>query len=274
MRKTIKKELKEVYSRVKADIRFVDHHLAHAANAYFLSPYQDAAILVLDAVGEDSTTSIYSVSNDKITLIQQQIYPNSIGLLYSAFTYFLGFKVNSDEYKVMGLAPYGNKNSEETNRFVSIIKDNLAEIHEDGGIVLNTKYFSFMYSDKMVNDKKWERLFGLSKRNVGEEITISHKNLALAIQLITEEIFCKLAVTVKNIVGKTNLCISGGCAMNCAANGVLLKTHLFDNIYVPYAPDDSGCAIGAALVCSSLMNGKIEDTSFIGPEYDLSLIHI
>lgn len=222
----------------------------------------------MDAVGEDSTTSIYSVSNDKITLIQQQIYPNSIGLLYSAFTYFLGFKVNSDEYKVMGLAPYGNKNSEETNRFVSIIKDNLAEIHEDGGIVLNTKYFSFMYSDKMVNDKKWERLFGLSKRNVGEEITISHKNLALAIQLITEEIFCKLAVTVKNIVGKTNLCISGGCAMNCAANGVLLKTHLFDNIYVPYAPDDSGCAIGAALVCSSLMNGKIEDTSFIGPEYD------
>ena len=236
MRKTIKKELKEVYSRVKADIRFVDHHLAHAANAYFLSPYQDAAILVLDAVGEDSTTSIYSVSNDKITLIQQQIYPNSIGLLYSAFTYFLGFKVNSDEYKVMGLAPYGNKNSEETNRFV--------------------------------NDKKWERLFGLSKRDVGEEITISHKNLALAIQLITEEIFCKLAVTVKNIVGKTNLCISGGCALNCAANGVLLKTHLFDNIYVPYAPDDSGCAIGAALVCSSLMNGKIEDTSFIGPEYD------
>lgn len=268
MRKTIKKELKEVYSRVKADIRFVDHHLAHAANAYFLSPYQDAAILVLDAVGEDSTTSIYSVSNDKITLIQQQIYPNSIGLLYSAFTYFLGFKVNSDEYKVMGLAPYGNKNSEETNRFVSIIKDNLVEIHEDGGIVLNTKYFSFMYSDKMVNDKKWERLFGLSKRDVGEEITISHKNLALAIQLITEEIFCKLAVTIKNIVGKTNLCISGGCALNCAANGVLLKTHLFDNIYVPYAPDDSGCAIGAALVCSSLMNGKIEDTSFIGPEYD------
>ena len=95
--------------------------------------------------------------------------------------------MNSDEYKVMGLAPYGNKNSEETNRFVSIIKDNLVEIHEDGGIVLNTKYFSFMYSDKMVNDKKWERLFGLSKRDVGEEITISHKNLALAIQLITEE---------------------------------------------------------------------------------------
>ena len=268
MRKTIKQELKNIYGKVQADIRFVDHHLAHAANAYFLSPYQDAAILVLDAVGEESTTSIYSASDGEVTLIQKQVYPNSIGLLYSAFTYFLGFKVNSDEYKVMGLAPYGKKDSEETKRFIRIIKDNLVDVHEDGSIVLNTKYFSFMYSDKMVDDHKWERLFGIRKRKEGEEITASHQNLALAIQLITEDIFCKLASTVKLITGRSNLCISGGCALNCAANGEILKSHLFANVYAPYAPDDSGCAIGAALACSTMIDKDINDSSFIGPDYD------
>lgn len=268
MRKTITQKLNHVYGKVRADIRFVDHHLAHAANAYFLSPYQDAVILVLDAVGEESTTSIYNASDGEITLIKKQVYPNSIGLLYSAFTYFLGFKVNSDEYKVMGLAPYGNKDSEETKRFIRIIKDNLVAVHEDGSIVLNTKYFSFMYSDKMVGDHNWERLFGIRKRNEGEEISASHQNLALAIQLITEDVFCKLASTVKNITGKSNLCISGGCALNCAANGEILKSHLFENVYVPYAPDDSGCAIGAALSCSSMVDKNINDSSFIGPDYD------
>lgn len=268
MCKTIKQELNHIYDNVKADIRFVDHHLAHAANAYFLSPYQDAAILVLDAVGEESTTSIYNASNGEFTLIQKQVYPNSIGLLYSAFTYFLGFKVNSDEYKVMGLAPYGKKDSEETKQFIKIIKDNLVDVHEDGSIVLNTKYFSFMYSDTMVDDQKLERLFGIHKRNEGEEITASHQNLALAIQLLTEDIFCKLASTVKNITGNSNLCISGGCALNCAANGEILKNHLFDNVYVPYAPDDSGCAIGAALACSTMVDKDINDSSFIGPDYD------
>ena len=268
MRKTIKRELKGLYGQVRADIRFVDHHLAHAANAYSLSSYQDAAILVLDAVGEDSTTSIYSTSDGKISLIQQQVYPNSIGLLFSAFTYFLGFQVNSDEYKVMGLAPYGKKDSDETNQFIRIIKDNLVDVHEDGSIMLNTKYFSFMYSDKMVDDKKWEKLFGLRKRNEGDIITTSHKNLALAIQSLTENIICKLALTAKKITGKSNLCISGGCALNCAASGVILKSHLFDSVYVPYAPDDSGCAIGAAFVCSSMVNEKLDDSSFIGPDYD------
>lgn len=268
MRKTIKQELNHFYGKVRADIRFVDHHLAHAANAYFLSPYQDAAILVLDAVGEDSTTSIYNASDGEIALIKKQVYPNSIGLLYSAFTYFLGFKVNSDEYKVMGLAPYGKKDSEETKRFIRIIKDNLVDVHEDGSIVLNTKYFSFMYFDKMMDDQKWERLFGIRKRNEGEEITASHQNLALAIQLITEDIFCKLTSTVKNVTGKSNLCISGGCALNCAANGEILKSHLFENVYVPYAPDDSGCAIGAALACSTMVDKDINDSSFIGPYYD------
>ena len=267
MRKTIKHELNHIYGNVKADIRFVDHHLAHAANAYFLSPYQDAAILVLDAVGEESTTSIYSASNSEITLIQKQVYPNSMGLLYSAFTYFLGFKVNSDEYKVMGLAPYGKKDSDETKRFITIIKDSLVDVHEDGSIVLNTKYFSFMHSDKMVDKQKWERLFGIHKRDEGEEITASHQNLALAIQLLTEDIFCKLASTAKNITGKSNLCISGGCALNCAANGEILKSHLFGNVYVPFAPDDSGCAIGAALACSSMVHKDINDSSFIGPDY-------
>ena len=135
MRNTIKKELKGVFGHVNADIRFIDHHLAHAANAYFLSPYQDAAILVIDAVGEESTTSIYSASNGEITLLQKQVYPNSIGLLYSAFTYFLGFKVNSDEYKVMGLAPYGKNEAKETKRYISIIKDNLVDVCEDGSIM-------------------------------------------------------------------------------------------------------------------------------------------
>ena len=277
MRKTIKEKIEETYGKVKSEIRFVDHHLAHAANAYYLSSFTDAAVLVLDAVGEESTTSLYKASNGEISLIQQQTYPHSVGLLYSAFTYFLGFKVNSDEYKVMGLAPYGDKDSNETNRFVRIIKKHIVNIHEDGGIELNAEYFTFMYSDRMINDKKWEKLFGVCKRNNESEIKQSHKNLALAIQSITEDIFLKLARTANRITGCKRLCISGGCALNCAANGIILRNEIFEQVYVPYAPDDSGCAIGAALACSYIDNKqivKLRDSSFIGPDFlNTEMVH-
>lgn len=271
MRSTIMHELKRFESKFSGNIKFVDHHLAHAANAYYLSSFDKCAILVLDAVGEESTTSIYKAERGQITLLQQQLYPHSVGLLYSAFTYFLGFYVNSDEYKVMGLAPYGDADDPETRSFVEKITTKLVTINDNGSIKLNTSYFTFMYEDQMVDDSKWEKLFGIQKRDQKAEITQSHKNLAFAIQSVTESIFKYLAKTAMQIAGSDNLCISGGCALNCAANGALLNAGIANAIYVPYAPDDSGCSIGAALGCS-LIGQKIKsqpsDISFIGPECD------
>lgn len=269
MRSTIVHELKLLEGKFKGEIKFVDHHLAHAANAYYLSSFDECAIMVLDAVGEDSTTSIYKAEHGYITLMQQQSYPHSVGLLYSAFTYYLGFAVNSDEYKIMGLAPYGDADDPETQSFIDKITNNIVSICDDESIRLNTDYFTFMYEDRMVDDTTWERLLSIRKRDKQDEISQSHKNLAYAVQFVVERIFKKLALTALQITNTDKLCISGGCALNCAANGCLLKEDIVDAIYVPYAPDDSGCSIGAALACSLIGQEKtaISDSSFIGPEF-------
>lgn len=257
MKQTIMKSLNEIWhQKIKWDIRFVEHHLSHAAMAYFTSSFDNAAILVVDAVGENATSSIFKATGCKIEPIKQQTFPNSVGLLYSAFTYFLGFQVNSDEYKVMGLAPYGDLRSEQTQRFINIIKTKLVNLENDGSITINPKYFTFMVGLRMIDDHVWTKLFGIAKRETDTPITAVHKNLAAAIQSVTEEIFLKLATHTKSLTQCSNLCISGGCALNCAAMGKIKKSGLFANVFVPFAPGDDGGAIGAALAFNALASGK------------------
>lgn len=257
MKSTIKKSLNELYQqRVNWDIRFVEHHLSHAAMAYFTSTFENAAVLVVDAVGENATTSLYNATGCKIECIKQQNFPNSVGLLYSAFTYFLGFQVNSDEYKVMGLAPYGDLCAEQTQQFVNIIKTKLVSIEDDGSIILNHKYFTFMVGLRMVDDRVWAKLFGIAKREANTPIKAEHKNLAAAIQYVTEEIFLKLTTHIKSLTQCDNLCISGGCALNCAAIGKIKASGLFSKVFVPFAPGDDGGAIGAALAFYAILSGK------------------
>lgn len=254
---TIMKSLNELcHCKINWDIRFVEHHLSHAAMAYFTSPFENAAVLVVDAVGENATTSLFKASGYKIESIKQQSFPNSVGLLYSAFTYFLGFQVNSDEYKVMGLAPYGNIGAKQTQRFINIIKTKLVSIGDDGSIIINQKYFTFMVGQRMVDDHMWTKLFGIAKRETNAPIRTEHKNLAIAIQNVIEEIFLKLATHIKSLTQCNNLCISGGCALNCSAMGKIKGSGLFSNVFVPFAPGDDGGAIGAALVFHALMSGK------------------
>lgn len=257
MKSTIMKSLNELcHQKIKWDIRFVEHHLSHAAMAYFTSQFDNAAILVVDAVGENATTSLFKAVGCKIECVKQQSFPNSVGLLYSAFTYFLGFQVNSDEYKVMGLAPYGNLRDEQTQRFINIIKTKLVNIGTDGSIIINQKYFTFMVGLRMVDDHVWTKLFGIAKRETGTPIMAAHKNLAAAIQNVTEEIFLNLATHIKSLIQCDNLCISGGCALNCAAMGRIKASGLFSNVFVPFAPGDDGGAIGAALAFHALASGE------------------
>lgn len=269
MKGLIRKEMKRHFGTCRADVRFVPHHLAHAACSYYLSPFDEAAVLVVDAVGEKSTTSIFKVAGNDFTLIQQQEFPHSLGLLYSSFTYFLGFQVNSDEYKVMGLAPYGEAKNEETQRFIRIILDELVKLHDDGAIELNKRLFTFMYDDRMIDAQRWEQLFGLPIRQKDDPTTQSHMNLAFAIQHVTEMAMLRLAQTSLDLTGSSNLCLAGGCALNCVANGQL-AAQLPTKVYVPYAPDDSGCSIGAALTCAYIgadAGAKVCDTPYLGPEY-------
>lgn len=260
MKSTIMKSLNKLcQQKINWDIRFVEHHLSHAAMAYFTSTFENAAVLVVDAVGENATTSLFKAIGGKIECIKQQSFPNSVGLLYSAFTYFLGFQVNSDEYKVMGLAPYGDLRAEQTQRFINIIKTKLVSIGDDGSIIINQKYFTFMVGLKMVDDRVWTKLFGIAKRDTNTPIKAEHKNLAAAIQCVTEEIFLKLAAHIKSLTQCHNLCISGGCALNCSAMGKIKASGLFTNVFVPFAPGDDGGAIGAALAFHTLAS----DTRFL-----------
>lgn len=257
MKSTIMKSLNEIcHKKIKWDIRFVEHHLSHAAMAYLTSQFDNAAILVVDAVGENATTSLFKACGCKIECIKQQSFPNSVGLLYSAFTYYLGFQVNSDEYKVMGLAPYGDLSAEQTRQFINIIKTKLVNIGPDGSIVINQKYFTFMVGLRMVDERVWTKLFGISKRRPNTPIAEVHKNLAAAIQNVTEEIFLKLATHIKSLTHSNNLCVSGGCALNCAAMGCIKASGLFANVFVPFAPGDDGGAIGAALAFYALVYSK------------------
>jgi carbamoyltransferase len=249
IKQRILKRLKKLEGKVPKDLRllFPEHHLSHASSAFFTAPFDEAAILTIDGVGEWTTASISIGEGNSIQLLKEMRFPHSVGLLYSAFTFFLGFKVNSGEYKLMGLAGYGNSLDESTQKYVTLIKSKLITLHDDGSIELNMNYFSFLTSLRMVQPKKWEALFGLKKREEGDEFNQNHANLAIAIQKVTEEIVLKLASEAKRLTGSHNLCISGGVALNCVSNGNLERSGLFDQIYVYPASGDSGGALGAAL---------------------------
>ncbi|MEA3448090.1 MAG: carbamoyltransferase [Bacteroidota bacterium] len=237
----------EPFNKKQLKLLFSEHHLSHAASTFFVSPFRDAAIITMDGVGEWSTATISQGNNNKIKLLQSLNFPHSPGLLYSAFTYYLGFRVNSGEYKMMGLAPYGNPESRETKGFIHLIKTHLADVKSDGSIWLNQKYFNYATGLTMVKSKKWKKLFGFPRRKPESKITQQHCNLAFAIQAVTEEIVIKMAYQAKKLTNADNLCMAGGVALNSVANGVLADEGIFKNIFIQPAAGDAGGAPGAAL---------------------------
>lgn len=253
-----------------------EHHISHAASAFFPSPYEKAAIITMDGVGEWATTTIGYGDGNSIKLLQEIEYPHSLGLLYSAFTYFCGFKVNSGDYKLMGLAPYGKP------VFYQLIKDNLIDIKEDGSYRLNLEYFDFQYGRAMTNEK-FAELFGGGRREPESRITKREMDMAASVQKVTEEIVILTARHAKEVVGEDveNLVLAGGVALNCVANGELLRQGIFKNIWVQPAAGDAGGALGAALYYYYQKCGKnrisdeIHDKqkgSYLGPAYNIEEI--
>jgi len=276
LKNIIKKELSNFGNIENIKLLFPEHHLSHAASAFFPSPFENAAILTVDGVGEWATSTISYGEKNRIKIIKELNFPHSVGLLYSAFTYYLGFKVNSGEYKLMGLAPYGNPYSKETKKFIDLIKKNIVDIKEDGSIFLNQEYFNYCTGLVMTNNKKWKDLFGFSPRLPEGEIEQYHCNMAYAIQNITEEILIKMAKTAKEITNSKNLCLAGGVALNCVANSKILESKIFENIWIQPASGDAGGALGSALAIYHMyfnQERKIElpdlmQGSYLGPDFD------
>ena len=254
----------------KKKLLFCEHHLSHAASAFYPSPYETAAILTLDGVGEWTTTSV-AVGNGKSLEIKKEIhFPHSLGLLYSAFTYYLGFKVNSGEYKVMGLASYGKP------RYAEIIKDKLINIFEDGSFQLDMSYFNYATGLTMTN-KKFNLLFDGPPRNPESPLTQREMDLASSIQSVLEDIVIKLAKKIAHDTGKKNLCLAGGVALNCVVNGILSREKIFEKIWIQPASGDAGGSLGAALATWHLhfnkeryVNKKQDSMNgaFLGPRYE------
>ncbi len=236
------KKLKEIDRNInwKERLLFSEHHLSHAASAFYPSPFESAAILTLDGVGEWTTTSLSLGNGNKIDFIKEIHFPHSLGLLYSAFTYYLGFKVNSGEYKVMGLAPYGQP------KYVDLITKHLINISADGSFQLDMSYFNYLSGLKMTN-KKFEKLFKGPPRRSETKITQREMDIAASIQKVTEEIIVKLAKNIAKITGERNICLAGGVALNCVVNGILIREKIFDNIWIQPAAGDAGGSLGAAL---------------------------
>ena len=241
IKKIIKSELKKLGPKKKfPKFEFFDHHYSHAAASFYPSPFKEAAILCMDGVGEWTTTSAWIGKDNHIEKIWEINFPDSLGLLYSAFTSFCGFRVNSGEYKLMGLAPYGDP------IYANLIKKELINVREDGSFKLNLEYFSFYYDFKMTNEK-FNNLFNISPREPESKITQNYMDIAASIQEVTTEIVSKLAQSLKNETGLNNLCLSGGVALNCVANGNLATSKSFNDIWIQPASGDAGSSIGAAL---------------------------
>jgi len=275
-KKMLFKELKRHDENFKDESRlfFSEHHLSHAASAFFPSPFDDAIVLTADGVGEWATTTVAIGKGNKIDIKKEIHFPHSLGLLYSAFTYYTGFKVNSGEYKLMGLAPYG----------VPIYKDKILEklidIKEDGSFRLDQTYFNYATGLTMTN-RKFDDLFGQKPRNEKKDkLTQFHMDIAASIQEVTEEVMIKLSRSLKKEYGIANLCLAGGVALNCVANGKILKSKIFDNIWIQPASGDAGGSLGAALALwydeqnnPRTINPKDDmQGSYLGPEYTQSEI--
>ncbi|MBR4489911.1 hypothetical protein IKP13_04685, partial [bacterium] len=275
MKDMLREELAKLGGRIPK-LYFPEHHLSHAASAFYPSPFKDAAILTLDGVGEWGTLTICHGNGNKIKVLKELDFPHSIGLFYTAFTYYCGFKVNSGEYKLMGLAPYGNKNSEETREIKRKILENMIDLREDGSFLLNMDYFDYATGLSMTNDVKWEKLFGFPRRKSESELTQQYMNMAYALQEITEEMVLKLAETAKELTKSENIVLAGGVALNCVANGKLLRTKMFKGIWVQPASGDAGGSLGAALALRYISFGhertEINERdsmkgAYLGPEF-------
>ena len=266
----------ESFDKKKVRLLFPEHHLSHAASAFYPSPFEEAAILTIDGVGEWATASICHGKGKDIQIMKELKFPHSLGLLYSAFTYFLGFKVNSGEYKLMGLAPYGVPGSEQVRRYVDAIKTVLADIKEDGSVWLNQQYFNYATGLTMVHEEKWEKLFGFKTRKPEDELQLHHCNLGLAIQEVTEEAVLKMAKEAKRLTGAEYLCMAGGVALNCVANGKVYNAGIFKDIFIQPAAGDAGGALGAAQAAYHIYFGQERKKpscldgmkgSYLGPEF-------
>jgi carbamoyltransferase len=249
---------------------FGEHHQSHAASAFFPSPYEEAAVLCMDGVGEWATTSLGWGQGNKLEMLREIHFPHSIGLLYSAFTYYTGFKVNSGEYKVMGLAPYGEP------KYKDLILDKIVDLKEDGTFRLDQSYFDYCTGLRMTNDKFADLFGGPARKPDKELLTQKHMDLAASIQAVTEEIVLRLARSVKKETGAKNICLAGGVALNCVANGKLLRENIFDGIWVQPAAGDAGGAVGAAYAAyhgflgqERKLNGHLDGMagSYLGPEF-------
>ena len=262
----IRKKLGKDYT---GPLVYSEHHESHAASAFFPSPFDEAAVVTIDGVGEWATTTIGEGRANKIRLIEHLDFPHSLGLLYSAFTYYTGFRVNSGEYKLMGLAPYGDP------KFIDLIREELIDIREDGSFRLNMKYFNYCQGLTMTN-KRFDRLFGRPPRKPETELDEFHMDVAASIQQVTEEIVLKLVRHAYDLTGHKNLCLAGGVALNCVANGRLLREGPFENVWIQPAAGDAGGALGAAMMVwyqlleNPRTSGKLDGqgASYLGPTFD------
>ena len=254
---------------IKDKIFFTDHHHSHAASAFYPSPFKEAIVLTMDGVGEWTTTSVYLGKNNSLELKKEINFPHSLGLLYSAFTYFLGFKVNDGEYKVMGLAPYGEP------KYIEIIKNYLIDIKKDGSFRLNQRYFNYSTGLTMTN-RRFCKLFQMEVRKASDKLLQKHMDIAASIQLVLEEIILLLTKNLRKEYGKKDLCLAGGVALNCVANGKILKKKYFKNLWVQPAAGDAGGSVGAALAIyyehfkkKRFINSKKDSmkNSYLGPAF-------
>jgi carbamoyltransferase len=264
LRGTIRKELPEL--RADCAVLFTEHHQAHAASAFYPSPFNEAAILTVDGVGEWATTTIGTGRGSEIRLLKEMRFPHSLGLLYSAFTDYCGFRINSGEYKLMGLAPYGEP------QYADAIRENLVDVKPDGSFRMNMDYFDFLGGTTMTNGR-FHRLFGGPPRGAEETIEQRHMDVARSIQLVCEEIMLRLARHARDLTGCENLCLAGGVALNCVANGHILREKIFKRIWIQPAAGDAGGALGAALAAWHSQEARIPAANdsmrgaLLGPEY-------
>jgi len=251
-------------------ILFSEHHESHAASAFYPSPFQEAAVLTMDGVGEWATTSIGVGKGHQLDLVQELSFPHSLGLLYSAFTYYLGFKVNSGEYKVMGLAPYGEP------KYVDLIRDNLIDLKEDGSFRMDMKYFNFLGGLTMTNSR-FDRLMGAPARKQETRLEQREMDIASSLQVVTEEVMLKMSRYVRKLTGMKSLCLAGGVALNCVGNGKILREKVFDALWIQPAAGDAGGAAGVALCIwhkvlkneRKVVAGKdAMKGAYLGPQFD------
>jgi carbamoyltransferase len=275
-RRNLRNELSFFNGRVP-EFLFPEHHLSHAASAFYPSPFEEAAILTIDGVGEWATTTIGYGRDRDITILRELCFPHSLGLLYAAFTGYCGFKINSGEYKLMGLAPYGAQGGVRVEQWKRDIKTFLVDIRPDGSLLLNQDYFDYATGLRMYDEEKWAKLFGLPPREPESDISQDYMDLAQAIQEVTEEVVLKLAATARELTGCGNLVMAGGVALNCSASGVLLRERIFDRMWIQPASGDAGGALGAALAAHHIVLGAPRTAdgrtdamagAYLGPEFD------